>query len=192
MDFETVAPAVPRLRGMKPYEPIPIQWSLHRQAHEGGTLEHSAFLAPDRDDPRRVFIESLSKAVADARNIVVYGDFENTQLSNLARCLPEYTPTINSIQQKLVNLLPIIRESVYSLKFRGSYSIKRVLPALVPGVSYDDLAVRSGDQVAGIWEQLCATNVGSAEKAQLRKALLDYCARDTQALADLVDVLRRH
>ncbi len=192
MDFETVAPAVPRFRGMKPYEPIPIQWSVHRQAHERGMLEHSAFLSPHTDDPRRAFVESLCKAVACARSIVVYGSYENTQLSNLSRLLPEYAATISSIQSRLVNLLSIIRENVYSPAFEGSYSIKRVLPALVPGMSYDDLAVRSGDQVASIWEQLCADDVGTVEKARLRKALLDYCERDTLALANLVDVLGEH
>jgi Domain of unknown function(DUF2779) len=190
MDFETVAPAVPTFAGMKPYEPIPVQWSVHRQEHECGRLEHSAFLSPDRDDPRRVFIESLSKVVAGARSIVVYGSYEKAQLSNLSRWLPEYAPKISSIQSRLVDLLSIIRENVYSSAFEGSYSIKRVLPALVPGMSYDDLAVRSGDQVASIWKQLCANNVGTVEKARLRKALLDYCERDTLALANLVDVLR--
>lgn len=192
MDFETVAPAVPRLVGMKPYEPIPIQWSVHRQARQGGMLEHSAFLAPDADDPRRVFIESVCQAVAGAASIVVFGSYENTQLSNLSRWLPERALQISSIQTRLVDLSSIIRGNVYSPEFRGSYSIKNVLPALVPGMSYDDLAVKSGDQVAGIWEQLCAINVGSAEKAELRKALLDYCKRDTLALATLVDVLRQH
>ena len=190
MDFETVAPAVPRLVGMKPYEPIPIQWSVHRQAHEHGMLEHSAFLSPDCGDPRPVFIESLSKAVAGARTIVSYGQYEHTLLTNLARWLPEYAPKISSIQSKLVNLLSIVRDNLYSPAFLGSYSIKRVLPALVPGMGYDDLAVKSGDQVAGIWEQLCAINLDGAEKARLRQALLDYCERDTLALANLVDVLR--
>ncbi len=59
-------------------------------------------------------------------------------------------------------------------------------------MSYDDLAVRSGDQVASIWEQLCADDVGTVEKARLRKALLDYCEWDTLALANLVDVLGEH
>ena len=192
MDFETVAEAVPRFSGMRPYEPIPVQWSVHRQEHECGMLEHSAFLSPDRDDPRRAFVESLSRALEGARSIVVYGSYENTQLSNLLRWLPEYAPKISSIQSRLVDLLSIIRESVYSPAFGGSYSIKRVLPALAPGINYDDLTVQSGDQVASIWAQLGVGNVDTVEKARLRKALLDYCERDTLALASLVGVLRRH
>jgi hypothetical protein len=154
-------------------------------------LEHCAFLSPERDDPRLRFIESLVAAVAGARSIVVYGSYEDTQLSNLSRWLPEYASKINSIRSRLLDLLSIIRRNVYSPAFLGSYSIKRVLPALVPGMRYDNLAVASGDQVRSTWEQLCATNVGN-EKARLRKALADYCAQDTLALAHLVDVLKRH
>ena len=190
MDFETFAPAVPRLGGMKPYEPIPIQWSVHRQACKGGTLEHSAFLSPDSDDPRRVFIESLFKAVKGARSIVVYGSYENTVLSMLCRWFPDCASKIGSIQSRLVDLSTIIRRNVYCPDFQRSYSIKRVLPAMVPEMSYDGLLVQSGDQVSSIWERLCDVNLASADRMRLRRALLDYCERDTLALAHLVDVLK--
>jgi hypothetical protein len=197
IDFESVSPAVPKFRGMKPYEPIPIQWSVHRQAHQEGVLQHNAFLSPNAtEDPRRPFVESLSKAVSGASSIVVYGSYENTQLSNLCRWFPEYDPQICSMQKKLVDLLRIVRENVYSPLFFGSYSIKRVLPVLVPTMSYQDLEVQSGIQVASIWEQLSDISMDNAEQARLqarlRKTLLDYCARDTLALAYLVGVLRRH
>jgi len=124
------------------------------------------------------------------------GSYENTQLSNLCRWFPEYDPQICSMQKKLVDLLRIVRENVYSPLFFGSYSIKRVLPVLVPTMSYQDLEVQSGIQVASIWEQLSDISMDNAEQARLqarlRKTLLDYCARDTLALAYLVGVLRRH
>jgi len=191
-DFETLAPAVPRFRGMKPYEPIPIQWSVHLQGHEDGGLEHNEFLAPDGHDPRRLFLESLSGAVGSARSIVVYGSYETTQLANLSRWLPEFASTISSIKSRLVDLQPIIRRNVYSPAFLGSYSIKRVLPVLVRGMNYADLQVQSGDEVGRVWEQSCAVDIGGPEKAGLRQALLDYCARDTLGLAHLVDALRQY
>jgi Domain of unknown function(DUF2779) len=77
MDFETIAPAVPRFQGMKPYEPIPIQWSVHHQSEYEGFLTHSEFLARDSADPRIRFLESLYQATLAARSIVVYGSYEN-------------------------------------------------------------------------------------------------------------------
>lgn len=190
MDFETFAPAVPRFAGMRPYEPIPIQWSVHRQWRESGTLEHNEFLSSDCNNPRRAFVESLLQAVADARTIVVYGQYENTQLSNLSRWFPEYALQIRGIQLRLIDLMAMIRRNVYSPDFQGSYSIKRVLPAMVPEMSYDDLLVHSGDQVSSVCERLCDVNLADADRMRLRRALLDYCAMDTLALAHLVDVLK--
>jgi uncharacterized protein DUF2779 len=191
MDFETIAPAVPRFRGMKPYEPIPMQWSVHRQNEWRGFLTHTEFLAADTADPRIRFLESLYQATLDARSIVVYGSYENTQLSNLCRWFPSHATAIGSIQERLVDLLPIVRRNVYSPQFGGSYSIKNVLPVLVPGISYDDLGVQSGDQVAGVWEQLISPEVDEFERARLRSMLFEYCERDTLALAHIVDALIR-
>lgn len=189
VDFETVSPAVPRLQAMKPYEPIPIQWSVHHQNQWRGFLTHSEFLAADSADPRTSFLESLYQATLAARSIVVYGSYENTQLSNLARWFPAHAAAIRDIQQRLVDLLPIVRRNTYSRLFGGSYSIKNVLPVLVPSMNYDDLTVQSGDQVAGVWEQLVAGGVDESEKARLRRMLLAYCERDTLALAYVVNAL---
>jgi uncharacterized protein DUF2779 len=132
MDFETFAPAVPRLQGMKPCEPIPIQWSVHRQNEWQGFLTHSEFLASEDTDPRSRFLESLYQTTSNARRVVVYGSYENTQLSNLSRWFPEHAPAISNIQQRLVDLLPIVRRNVYSRLFGGSYSIKNVLTTTIP------------------------------------------------------------
>ena len=121
-------------------------------------------------------------------SIVVYGSYENTQLSNLCRWFPDHVAAIGNIQQRLVDLLPIVRRNVYSRLFCGSYSIKNVLPVLVPSMNYDDLAVQSGAQVAGVWEQLVASG-DESERARLRGMLLTYCERDTLALACVVNAL---
>lgn len=188
VDFETIAPAVPRFQGMKPYEPIPIQWSVHRQ-DEWRRLTHSEFLAPDEADPRIRFLESLYQATSNTRSIVVYGAYENTQLSNLCRWFPAHAAAIGGIQQRLIDLLPIVRRNVFSRLFGGSYSIKNVLPVLVPSMNYADLTVQSGDQVAGVWEQLVAAGTNESERARLRRMLLAYCERDTLALAHVVNAL---
>jgi hypothetical protein len=56
MDFESLYPAVPRYKGMRPYDHIPFQWSVHRQKTLGAEPEHFEFLAGDAEDPRREFI----------------------------------------------------------------------------------------------------------------------------------------
>jgi hypothetical protein len=91
-----------------------------------------------------------------------------------------------------VDLLPIVREHVYHPAFGGSFSLKRVLPALVPGLGYDDLAIGEGALASVALERLLwgGDAVGHAERIQLRADLMGYCARDTLGLARLLDRLR--
>jgi hypothetical protein len=59
MDFETVNPAIPRFPGMRPYDPISFQWSVHVLSEPAGTPKHHEFLAGDGNDPRNAFIAPL-------------------------------------------------------------------------------------------------------------------------------------
>ncbi|MGB6625483.1 MAG: DUF2779 domain-containing protein, partial [Candidatus Acidiferrales bacterium] len=136
-DFETVNPALPRFAGMRPYDQIPFQWSVHVQRQPGAVPEHLEFLATDRNDPRQAFISELCDALGDRGSIVVYHQqFESTRLSELASWLPEFSGRVTKIQRRLWDLLPIVRDHVDHPAFGGSYSLKSVLPALVPGMSY--------------------------------------------------------
>ena len=91
MDFETVNPAIPRFRGMHPYDHLPFQWSVHVQTQPDVAPEHFEFLAMDSSDPRPAFISSLCDALGERGNIVVYNEqFESQRLWELASWLPEY------------------------------------------------------------------------------------------------------
>ncbi len=136
-DFETMNPAIPRFAGMRPYDHLPFQWSVHVQRQPGAEPEHYEFLATDASDPRREFISSLfAMRWAKRGSIVVYSSFESQRLSELAVWLPEHAERINAIQARLFDLLPVVREHTYHPAFAGSYSIKSVLPALVRYGSY--------------------------------------------------------
>jgi hypothetical protein len=191
LDFETLYPAVPRYAGMRPYDHIPFQWSVHRQENPRAPLDHFEFLATDDSDPRRHFVESLCRALKGKGHIVVYNrGFENNRLSELASWLPHYAEPIERIQDRLWDLLPVVRGSVYHPEFRGSYSIKDVLPALIPEMTYDGMEVADGAQAGLAWERLIHGGLDSAERDRLREALLAYCAQDTRAMARLIDFLR--
>lgn len=190
MDFETVNPAIPRFLGMRPYDQIPFQWSVHVLREPGAELEHHEFLAADTNDPRREFIASLCPVLGKSGSIVVYSAFESQRLSELAGWLPEFSGRIKKIQRRLWDLLPVVRNHVYHPKFAGSYSIKNVLPALVPGMTYAGMEVADGQGAGLAWEALVRGGLHQAERDRIRKALLDYCGQDTLALVKLVTKLR--
>ena len=191
LDFETISLAVPRYPGTRPYERIPFQWSLHRR-EDTGTAAHHEFLADGRADPRRTFAETLIAQARDGnRPILVYSDFESEVLADLARALPDLAADLQALRARLRDLLAIVRAHVYHPDFHGSFSLKTVAPALVPGFGYADLAaIRDGAQATVEFARLAAGEPGGDDEARVRAALRAYCARDTEALVRLHDALR--
>jgi Domain of unknown function(DUF2779) len=193
MDFETVYPALPRFPGMRPYDHIPFQWSVHRQEIQGGPIQHLEFLAEDTLDPRRPFLESLLRAVKGAGTIVVYNQqFESGRLNELPQWIPECRVEISDAQSKLWDLLSVIRKNVYHPAFGRSYSLKTVLPALLPEMSYANLRVAGGTQAGIAWMKLMDPVIDIETKRHLRNDLFRYCGQDTLALSELVNYLVHH
>jgi predicted RecB family nuclease len=191
MDFETVNPAIPRFVGMHPYDHIPFQFSVHVQQEPGAAPNHFEFLAMNSRDPRPEFISSLCEALGEGGSIVVYNQqFESQRLWELAGWLPEYTLRIREIQCRLWDLLPVVRNHVYHPAFEGSFSLKAVLPALVPEMTYEGMEVPNGQAAGLAWETIISGNSSQAERQAKRQALLDYCGQDTLALVRLLEAIQ--
>jgi hypothetical protein len=192
MDFETFYPALPRHNGMWPYSHIPFQWSVHVREGPGGELRHHEFLAEDATDPRLRFLETLLDVLGTTGSIVVYNrSFEAERLKDLAGWFPVHAKQIASIQARLWDLLPVVRGNVYHPEFRGSFSIKKTLPALVPEMTYEGMEVAEGAQAGLAWETLVHGQLSPNEKTKLRAALLAYCRQDTEAMVRLCEALAR-
>ena len=117
----------------------------------------------------------------------MYSSFEYQRLAELAEWFPEFADRINAIQARLVDLLPIVREHTYHPAYAGSYSIKSVLPALAPEMTYDGMEVANG-QAAGIaWESLLRGGLNDDERKRVEKALRAYCGQDTLAMLRLLE-----
>src|SRR5208282_5089282 len=192
MDYESVNPAIPRLPGMRPYDQLPFQWSVHVLREPGVEPGHYEFLARDASDPRHEFTASLCSVLGESGSIVVYNQqFESQRLSDLAALLPEFADRIKQIQTRLWDLLPVVRNNVYHPAFAGSYSLKAVLPALVPEMTYDGMAVANGQDAGLGWESLVGGSLDQPEYERIEKALRAYCEQDTLALVRLLQHLRQ-
>ena len=108
------------------------------------------------------------------------------------RC-PIAPPRSRRVQARLVDLLPIVRGTRLPPRVHGLVLLKRVAPVLAPAVGYDDLeGVADGGAAATALVRLARGMVESAEEeAALRRALLEYCRRDTLALVEVHAELRR-
>jgi hypothetical protein len=92
----------------------------------------------------------------------------------------------------LIDPLTVVRNYVYDPQFLGSFSLKNVLPALVPDLSYDDLEIAEGEVASLYLSRLLfrPEMIPENERAALRRNLLEYCKRDTWATVKLVERLR--
>jgi hypothetical protein len=192
LDFETVGLPIPVWNGCHPYDQVPAQFSCHVE-DAAGHVAHDDWLAEGPGDPRPALAERLVAACAGARTIVAYhAPFERQCVAQLAEAVPALAAPLGSIAERLVDLLPIVRNHVYHPDFGGRFSLKRVLPALVPEASYDGLAIADGQTASLELARLLldGDEIAPAEQAAVRRALVEYCHLDTRGLVELLRRLR--
>jgi hypothetical protein len=190
MDFETFMPAIPMFNGTRPYQQIPFQYSLHFQKNQASKVEHHEFLADADGDPREPF---LNKLLEDSKNpgiILVYNKaFEITRLKELMTDFPKYAKEIEARIGRVFDLmLPFQKKYYYTPEMLGSYSIKSVLPALVPKLSYEGMDIAEGGTASAAFESLYYEEDAFRTK-EIRENLLKYCGMDTLAMVEILNVL---
>ena len=190
LDFETISSAIPMYKNTKPYQQLVFQYSLHVQKSINSKIVHSDYLANQNEDPRSQFIERLINDCGNYGDIIVYNiSFERGKLKNLIKNFPNYSLQLTSIINRLKDLmLPFKNKWYYSPKMKGSYSIKYVLPALVPDLSYDNLDIKDGGTASNIFLSMVNGTFNGNVK-ETRKQLLEYCYMDTFAMVKILEKL---
>ena len=192
LDFETIMPGVPLFDESRPYQQIPFQYSIHFSTDKDAELQHYEYLAPSNlsIEPRRGLIEQMILHTADAQIILVYNiAFERSRLKEMKRDFPKYTEELDSIIDKLVDLMPPFRSKHYRTEsMEGSYSIKKVLPAVSSELSYNDLEISNGGDASNTFLELYYSEDNDyVEKT--RQHLLTYCGLDTLAMVKVLNAL---
>lgn len=191
LDFETFNPALPLYIGTRPYQVIPFQWSDHI-LEENGELRHEEFLHEGPDDPRELFAKSLLKTLGTGGSIVVYSSYEAARIRELAATFPEMAADLlRLLDGRFVDLLQLVRKHCYHPEFHGSFSIKSVLPSLVPGLDYKDLNISDGGMASVAYAEMIRPETSAERRDFLKRGLLAYCKRDTEAEFKLFSVLSR-
>ena len=192
LDFETINPAIPIYDGSKPYQQLVFQYSLHIQETPTSELKHREYLADPNKDPRIGFIEQLINDCGTIGDVLVYNiSFERGKLNDLAEVFPIYSKAIKDIVIRLKDLMmPFQKKWYYTPEMKGSYSIKFVLPALVPELSYNELEINEGGKASNTFLSMVNGSF-KGDTAKVRSQLLEYCKLDTYAMVKILERLKK-
>ncbi|WP_157803899.1 DUF2779 domain-containing protein [Acidovorax sp. 69] len=190
LDFETIKLAVPRWANTSPHRTqVPFQWSCHIE-EESGELRHAMFLDVTGNDPRRQFAQSLVEVVGDKGPVLVYFQgFEKSRIAELAALYPDLAAQLEAINDRVIDLLPLTRESYYHPNMRGSWSIKAVLPTVAPDLDYGQIAVSNGTAAQTAYAEIVHPETTDARRQLLTEGLREYCKLDTLAMVRLAHFL---
>lgn len=186
LDFETIQFAVPIWKGTHPYQQIPFQFSLHTLGGRG-KLDAWSFLDLSGNDPSRAFAESLITVCGNRGPIFVYNaGFEGARIKELAERFSKLAPALLAIKERLVDLHPVTKDNYYHPSQHGSWSIKDVLPAVAPDLSYEALeGVQNGGMAMGAFLEAIHPDTTPERKGEIEQQLLAYCGLDTFAMVRL-------
>lgn len=190
LDFETIAFAIPRWLGTRPFEQIPFQFSAHVE-QANGHVDHIEALDLSGDDPCAQLAATLAQLPSEGTVFAWYKSAEATALKTLAKRVPQYAEALHSLAARLVDPMVLTKAHYYHPLQRGSYSIKYVLPSLLPELSYDRLAIGDGMMAQAAYMEAIDGGCSAERKAEIDAQLREYCGQDTWAMKLVCDKLSK-
>jgi CRISPR/Cas system-associated exonuclease Cas4 (RecB family) len=196
LDFETAGPMIPVWKGFQPNQSVPVQWSCHIDDGTGDgspeSMEHREFLDLSGEPPMRPLAEALIDCLGESGPILMYTSVEQRVVLQLAEMYPDLREQLQRISERFEDLAPVVRENYYHPKMLGSWSIKKVAPAIAPHLDYADLeGINEGMAASNGYLEAIDPNTSPERKEQLREELLRYCKLDTEAMVEVVRHLER-
>lgn len=193
LDYETFAYAIPQFEGVRPFQQMCFQYSLHTIDRPGAAPRHSYYLSRGEADPPREMAESLRDAMSDGIGTVLvwYEAFEKTRNEEMAGMFPDLADFFNEVNSKTYDLMKIFADKLYiHPDFKGRSSIKKVLPVIVPELKYTDLGIGDGLTATISWYRAVKwDHLAEADKLQIFENLEKYCEMDTIAMVRIFEEL---
>ncbi|WP_272945299.1 DUF2779 domain-containing protein [Actibacterium atlanticum] len=192
-DYETSQSLLPPWNGTRPYQQVPFQYALHIQREPRGEIEHREYLHRDRSNPMPALLSRLREDIGDTGSVLVwYEGFEKARNKEMADTFPEYAAFLKDVNARVIDLMkPFSEGMITDPAFRGSASIKAVLPVLVPEVTYSDLDIQEGGSASRLWKNVTLTDPDTPEREKVYADLVEYCTLDTWAMVAIHKALRR-
>ncbi len=202
-----------------PYMQTIVQYSLHkyyedgRMQHYGGVFvgqgeysctkivldshpnmveeEHERVITGHYTDLLRQMLADIGEDLNKSTFVVWHEGFENSRNKEVAKLFPELADSFLAINDRTYDLKKIVSDGYYfDPACQGSASIKKVLPVLVPDMTYEGMAIGRGDIAMNKLYDLIVDRIPQDERQQAIENLLLYCGQDTLAMVKIFEALR--
>lgn len=195
LDYETYWPAIPPFDGYRPYQQIPFQFSAHVINKPNAKPREHDFLMQTFDDPAPSLIDALKKAIGPKGSVIVWNQtFEKGRNEEMASRHPEHAKFLRGVNDRVFDLMLVFKKSnrlIVNPGFRGSASLKAVMPTLISDLSYKKLNIQEGGTASASWPVLTDSNTPEGERKELYKDMIDYCRLDVHGMVRILDYLRK-
>jgi len=185
LDYETFNPGIPLYDRYHPYQHMVFQYSLNVIEDPEKKPKHFEYLIDHKGDPGPEICSQLQKDLPKAGTIVVWNKtFESGCNKDMAEMYPEFRKFLLEMNERIYDLGdPFKYNNMYVLpEFKGSWSIKNILPVLIPELSYDELVIGEGATAMNSWWKMVYEHTSEERKTQIKTELLKYCELDTHAM----------
>ncbi len=194
LDYESLAYGIPLYPGIKPYQQMVFQWSMHILYDDCREPSHAEFLSDGSSQPCYEFARALQHAIPDDGGTVVVWNksFETGRNKELAAMYPEFSAFMHGINNRVFDLMEIFQQQHYTHPAdKGSYSIKQILPILAPHLSYTHLDISHGQLASIRWFEMATNKTSSKDIPKILDDLRQYCRLDTLAMVEIYKALRK-
>lgn len=184
LDMEIWQPAIPVIKGTKPFQQIPFLFCISDIKFQ------SYYLSEHKEDERRNFACELIKQTESYSSILVYDKSMEEQIINgLINLYPEFEAALTLLKSKFIDLSDIFKNfHYYHPSFKNNFSLKTISTALKLDVSFDKIT--SGLEAMNYYEKM-RVEESAVEKQLLKEDLINYCFSDTGATYLLYEFLKK-
>lgn len=194
LDYETHSHPIPLFNGFKPYQRIPFQFALYILNDPYSEPIHHEYLHENNSDPSKIIISELMRLIGPHGSIIAWNkSFEQGINRELGERHPEFKTFLQNINDRVFDLRFFFqsheikgqknKEQYYvDAGFKGSTSLKKVLPILAPDCSYDELDINDGETASEKWYSMVSSNLNTTEKNKISEDLKHYCKLDTYGM----------
>lgn len=191
LDYETFGDVIPAFDGLRPYQHVPFQYSLHILTAPGASIAHKEYLHTTNTNPVGPLVSQLRNDIGDRGSVIVwYAPFESGRNADMAALAPEHRGFLEDVNERIVDLMDPFKNGWYvDKKFAGSASIKKVLPVLAPDLSYGALEIGNGSAAQQAWMDVVLRGNHPEMRKEVLQNLRNYCKLDTMAMVRIFQAL---